>query len=92
MENELMKYFVTQGAFAALFVWLLITTKKDNKEREKNYQDTIRENQNIISKNQEVIQENQNIISKLTDKFNVVDVIKEDIKDIKNHIFKQEMV
>jgi hypothetical protein len=88
MENELMKYFITQGAFAALFVWLLITTKKDNKDREKNYQDTIKENQSIISKNQDAIKENQSIISKLTDKFNVVDVIQNDIKDIKNHIFK----
>lgn len=88
MQDELMKYFVTQGAFSALFVWLLITTKKDSQVREKEYQETIRENQNIISKNQDVIQESQNIICKLTDKFNVVEVIQNDIKDIKNYIFK----
>lgn len=34
MENELLKYFVTQGPFAALFVWLLVYVMKNNKERE----------------------------------------------------------
>jgi hypothetical protein len=74
MEGEVLKYALTQGAFAALFVWLLIDTRKDAKEREKGYQDTIKDNQSIISK--------------LTEKFNIVEVIKEDIEDIKNHIFK----
>lgn len=41
MDGELMKYFITQGAFAALFVWLLIDTRKDSKEREVRYQVTI---------------------------------------------------
>lgn len=67
MENEVIKYFITQGAFAALFVWLLIDTRKDSKQREKGYQDTIKENQSIIGK--------------LTEKFNIVEYIKEDIKN-----------
>lgn len=74
MENEVIKYFITQGAFAALFVWLLIDTRKDSKQREIKYQETIKENQTIIGK--------------LTEKFNIVEDIKEDIEDIKNHIFK----
>lgn len=41
MDGELIKYAVTQGAFAALFVWLLIDTRKDSKERETKYQNTI---------------------------------------------------
>lgn len=69
-----MKYFITQGAFAGLFVWLLIDTRKDAKEREKGYQTTIKENQSIIGK--------------LTQKFNIVEGIKGDLEDIKNHIFK----
>lgn len=74
MDSEIIKYFITQGAFAALFVWLLIDTRKDSKQREKGYQDTIKENQSIISK--------------LTEKFNIVEDIKTDIDDIKNKIFK----
>lgn len=74
MDGEIIKYALTQSAFAALFVWLLIDTRKDSKEREKGYQDTIKENQTIISK--------------LTEKFNIVEGIKDDIEDIKNQIFK----
>lgn len=74
MENEVIKYFITQGAFAALFVWLLIDTRQDSKQREIKYQETIKENQTIIGK--------------LTEKFNIVEDIKDDIEDIKNHIFK----
>ena len=76
MDGEIIKYALTQGAFAALFVWLLFDTRKDSKEREKEYQNTIKENQNAIK-------ENQSIISKLTKKFNIVEVMKEDIEDIK---------
>jgi len=35
MENELIRYFLTQGPFAALFIWLLFTTRKENRERER---------------------------------------------------------
>jgi hypothetical protein len=34
MEMEISKYFLTQGPFAILFVWLLIYVMKTNKERE----------------------------------------------------------
>ena len=39
--NEVIKYFITQGAFAVLFMWLLIDTRKDSKQREEKYQQTI---------------------------------------------------
>ena len=74
MDGEIIKYCITQGAFAALFVWLLIDTRKDSKAREEGYQATIKENQNIIIK--------------LTEKFNIVENIQSDINDIKNYIFK----
>lgn len=75
MNDELIKYFITQGAFAALFVWLLFDTRKDSKEREVKYQDTIRENQNIIST--------------LTKNLNVVDDVKSDVEEIKEYLFKK---
>lgn len=69
MENELIKTIVSQGAWAVLFVWLLIDTRKESKAREEKLQ-------SIINKNQEVI-------SELAEKFDVVESIQEDVTDIK---------
>lgn len=69
MENELIKTIVSQGAWAVLFVWLLIDTRKESKVREEKLQ-------GIINKNQEVI-------SELAEKFDVVESIQEDVTDIK---------
>lgn len=41
MDIDLMKYFLTQGPFALLFVWLLIYVMKANKEREGRLQDLL---------------------------------------------------
>lgn len=41
MEMELSKYFLTQGPFAILFVWLLIYVMKNNKERESRLHDLL---------------------------------------------------
>lgn len=41
MESEIVKYVITQGIFCVLFVWLLMDTRKDSKERESKYQQTI---------------------------------------------------
>lgn len=69
MENELIKTIVSQGAWAILFVWLLIDTRKESKVREEKLQ-------GIINKNQEVIAD-------LAEKFDVVESIQEDVTDIK---------
>lgn len=34
MEKEIITQIATQGAFAALFVWLLWDTRKESRERE----------------------------------------------------------
>lgn len=88
MESEILKYGLQYGIFGVLFIWLFFDTRKDTKAREKQYQDTIDKNQEIISKSQDTIKENQDVIAKLTDKFNIVEKIKDDIKDIKDQIFK----
>ena len=67
MEAEILKTIVSQGAWAILFVWLLIDTRKESKTREEKLQ-------SIINKNQEVI-------SELAEKFNVVEDIQEDVND-----------
>lgn len=41
--HEIITYFLTQGPFAALFVWMLITTQKRNKEREDQLYGTLNE-------------------------------------------------
>ena len=69
VENELIKTIVNNGAWAVLFVWLLIDTRKESKAREEKLQ-------SIIDKNQEVI-------SELAEKFDVVESIQEDVTDIK---------
>jgi len=69
MEVEILKTIVSQGAWAILFVWLLIDTRKESKTREEKLQ-------SIINKNQEVI-------SELAEKFNVVEDIQEDVSEIK---------
>ena len=74
METELFKLIVSQGAWAALFVWLLIDTRKESKSREEKLQ-------SIINKNQEVI-------SELAEKFDVVEDIKFDVIDIKAKLEK----
>lgn len=41
MENEIITYVVSNISFGALFVWLLWDTRKDSKQREERYQETI---------------------------------------------------
>ncbi len=69
MEKELITQMIGQGAFALLFVWLLLDTRKEARERESKL---------------------NSIINKLADKLNLVEDLKEDIEDIKNHIFKDK--
>jgi hypothetical protein len=38
VEGDVLKYFLTQGPFAVLFVWLLIYVMKTNRERENRLQ------------------------------------------------------
>lgn len=69
METELFKGIVSQGAWAVLFVWLLIDTRKESKTREE--------------KLQSIINKNQDVISELAEKFDVVESIQKDVTDIK---------
>ena len=64
MEEQIVNIMLSQGAFGALFVWLLFSTRKESKEllestrqenkgREERYQQTITENQFVITKQAE---------------------------------------
>lgn len=69
MENELFKNIISQGVWAMLFVWLLIDTRRESKTREE--------------KLQTIINKNQDVIADLAEKFDVVENIELDVKEIK---------
>ncbi|HDR4886245.1 TPA: bacteriocin biosynthesis protein [Bacillus cereus] len=48
MEEQIFNSMIQQGAFAALFVWMLFTTQKKNEQREEKYQKVIEKNQSVI--------------------------------------------
>lgn len=75
MESELFKLIVNNGAWAALFVWLLIDTRKESKVREE--------------KLQSIINKNQDVISELADKYDVIEDIKGDVTEIKLYLNKE---
>lgn len=43
MDIDVLTYFLTQGPFAVLFIWLLIQTQKRNREREDQLYETLNE-------------------------------------------------
>ncbi|PEP80684.1 bacteriocin biosynthesis protein [Bacillus toyonensis] len=48
VEDQIFNSMIQQGAFAALFVWMLFTTQKKNEQREAQYQRVIEKNQQVI--------------------------------------------
>ncbi|MCM3291814.1 BhlA/UviB family holin-like peptide [Paenibacillus sp. MER 180] len=41
MEIDMLKYFLTQGPFAVLFVYLFVSSRKESQEREKQLYEVI---------------------------------------------------
>lgn len=72
MEQELFKLAAGNGIWASLFVALFLYTIYDSRKREKNYQDTIRENQVVIRE--------------FSDKFGIVQEIEKDVSYIKDKL------
>lgn len=76
MENELLKIATSQGIWAVLSVVLIVYILKVQEKRD--------------LKQEEREKSYQETISKLTDRFNIIEDVKEDVKDIKDYIFKNE--
>jgi hypothetical protein len=73
MSEEIIKLAANQGLWAVLAVALLLYVLKQNEKRETGYQNTIRENQSIISK--------------LSDTINLdIHSVKKDIEEIKERL------
>lgn len=70
MENEILKYIVSQGVFATLFIYLFYYVLDTNNKRELNY---------------------QNIIKELSVKFQLLELICNDLEDIKKILIKGEI-
>ena len=75
MENELFKLASTQGIWASLAVVLIFYILKTQEKRD--------DKQDQREKNY------QSIISKLTEKFKIVENVKKDVEEIKEHILKK---
>lgn len=74
MDTELLKIATSQGVWAALSVALILYILKAQEKRD--------------LKQEEREKNYQDIISKLTDKFNIVEDVEKDVKEIKKHIFQ----
>lgn len=66
--SELLQVSISQGIFCGLFVWLLLDTRKDTKEREIKYQETIEKNQGIIKELSGVLPEIKDDIEDIKEK------------------------
>ena len=76
MDTELLKIATSQGVWAALSVALILYILKAQEKRD--------------LKQEEREKNYQDIISKLTDKFNIVEDVEKDVKEIKKHIFQSK--
>ena len=75
MDSELLKLATSQGIWATLSIFLILYVLKAQEKRDIRQEDR--------EKNY------QEILSKLTDKLNIVEDVKKDVEDIKNHISKK---
>lgn len=87
MDLDLFKQMLSQSPWLVLFVWLLIKTMAKSEEREMKLQEDNQKReanlQGVISENQKIISENQKIMGDLARKFDVVENIQDDVKEIK---------
>jgi uncharacterized protein YlxW (UPF0749 family) len=76
-EVDVIKYFLTQGPFAILFVWLLIYVMKTNRDREKSMQEENREREGRL----------QALLDKFSEKY---DLIIGEIREMKERLPREK--
>lgn len=77
MEQEIFKFLAGNGIFAALFVWLLMDTRKENAKREK---ENAKREEGYKKLLEETTQTNRLLAERATKDINE---IKEDVEQIK---------
>ena len=65
MENEALKYILSNISFGVLFVWLLMDTRKESKQREEKYQDVI----DKLADKFNVVEDIKNDVEEIKNKF-----------------------
>lgn len=75
MEEKIIELASSQGIWTVLTIVLVFYILKDQEKRD--FRQEERENKY------------QSIISNLTDKLSLVEDVKQDVEDIKNHVFKK---
>ncbi|MGM0904274.1 MAG: BhlA/UviB family holin-like peptide [Bacillota bacterium] len=84
---DLMKYFVTQGPFAVLFIWLLLRSEKRNETREGQYRDEIKHMRGEMKTERNEWRKERSVWSETLQKFSdKYDVVIDELRDIKNKI------
>ncbi|KKX54202.1 BhlA/UviB family holin-like peptide [Brevibacillus borstelensis] len=87
MENELWKYFLTQGPWAILFVFMLLFVLKKNNEREtKIAADAKEREKQILEDSKEREKQLMETLNKFSDKY---DLILEEVRDIKSEMLRR---
>ncbi|HDR5353623.1 MULTISPECIES: BhlA/UviB family holin-like peptide [Bacillus cereus group] len=79
MEEQVFNVMLSQGAFGALFVWLLFSTRKESKEL---LESTRQENKEREDKYQQVIEKNQEVIEEQAKAFGSLSKEVSEIKQI----------
>ncbi|PEE32206.1 BhlA/UviB family holin-like peptide [Bacillus cereus] len=79
MEEQVFNVMLSQGAFGALFVWLLFSTRKESKEL---LESTRQENKEREDKYQQVIEKNQAVIEEQAKAFGSLSKEVSEIKQI----------
>ena len=79
MNEQIITYLFTNVSFGALFVWLLMDTRKEGKSREERYEKLLSEGRDREDKYRETI-------DKLADKMAIVVEIRDDVEEVKEKI------
>ena len=79
MNDQIITYLFSNISFGALFVWLLMDTRKDSKIREERYEKSLAEGRDREDKYRETI-------DKLADKIAIVIEIRDDVDEIKSKL------
>ena len=75
METTMLDAALSQGIWAVVAVFLLIYVVKSNEQRDKKQEE--REN-------------NQSVIEKLTEKYQILYTVQNDLNEIKNHLLAKQ--
>lgn len=91
MEIDVIKYFLTQGPFAVLFVWLLLRSEKRNEARESEYRAEITTMREDVKRERNAWRQERDVWSETLRNFSEkYDIIITELRDIKSRFNDKE--